>query len=224
MSAQIKTPPHRRNPDWYKVQYRLASTLANRAFTQETPAARKDGFASAKREIDELLRACWSMLEPLPLERLFGKHRETRKFIADSVVPAGLDLKALIELGLNDFAAGEDEDFGLKTVVRRLRKGRSVSPLTIVEAIVAAKENPGPALLLDLACFFQLSKDEARAREYAAQAFEKVPAAERERLRARAADDPMLKTVPGVVVPPGKRRCQWPKREEKAEKPPRSWV
>jgi hypothetical protein len=227
MSAQVETPPYRRNPDWYRAQYRLASTLSNQAFTKKDPSMRQAGFTDARLEVDKLLRACWSMLEPLPLERLMAKRRKTRKFIANTVVPAGLNLKAFLDLELGGGTAGKDEEFDLRTVIRRLRRGKSVSPLTIVEAVVAKKKESGqklgPSLLLDLACFFYLSKDEARAQECVKKAFEMVPAAERDRLRARAAADPTLKTIPGIVVTE-KRRCHWSKRESDGDdKPPRPW-
>jgi len=221
MNKQIETPPYRLNLDWYRVKYRLASTLTNRAFTTEERVARKLGYTRARKEIDGLLQACWSTLEPLPLEKLLGRNREVREFVADKALPSALDLKALIELGVSE-EPGEDEGLSLKAVNRRLRQGKIVSPLTIVEAIVAEEEDPSASLMLDLACFFNQMQDEARAKRYATKALEKLPAADRERLRARAAADPMLKTIPGIGEE--KRRCPWPKRGAgEADKPSRPW-
>ena len=223
MTRQIETPPYRRNPDWYRVKYRLAATLTNRAFITSEPMPRKLGYTRAQKEIDELLWACWSTLEPLPLEGLRRGSREVREFVARSAVPAALDLKALIELGLNG-EPGEDQNLTLKTVARRLKKGETVTPLTIVNAVVAEKEDPSAFLMLDLACFFNQIGDKKKARDYAAKAIEKLPAADRGRLRARAASDPMLMTIPGLARVEEKRRCQWPKRASgEAERPPRPW-
>jgi len=223
MSNQVQTPPHRRNMDWYRVKYRFAVALSNRAFTQTDPVACKADYARAKNEVDELLQACWSTLDPLPLERLFGKDSELRDFVARIVRYAAVNLKASIEAGLDGFA-GLDENRSFAEVNRRLRKGKTVPPLTIVQAVLKDKEDPGPYLLLDVACFFVVAGNTARAREYVDKALAVVPEDQRESLRSRAAKDPFLEKIPGIANAEEKRRCHWPKRDAAAsEKPPRQW-
>ena len=226
MSNQVQTPPYRRISDWYRITIPARLDALQPRLHATDPTVRKTGYGRAKVEIDELLRSCWSMLEPLPLEIFRRKDREVREFISKTVLVAALDLKALIEVGLDDFA-GLDEGLSLTEVNRRLRKGKHVTPLTIVEAILRERENPSALLLLDLACFFHLSKNDARAGELAEKAYAAAPDDKRDLLRARAAEDPMLKGIPAIssAKPSGaKHRCQWPKREpEESQAPPRSW-
>ncbi|HEY6730214.1 MAG TPA: hypothetical protein VI039_04230 [Solirubrobacterales bacterium] len=225
MNAEVVTPPHRDNPDWYRVKYRLASTLTNDAHVHKT------SYEPAAKEIDELLQACWQQMLDLettwPWQR---KDKELRKFIVEGVEPAALDLKALIELGLQKSKPGEALGWDLATVRKQLREGKPVPPLTIIEALLKAKK-PGRSLLFDLACFFQLSGDSKRARQYADEAFATVPTAELARVRAQVAADPMLKVIPGVIAPtdqPAKgRSCRWPWQEAKAKEPAapaRPWI
>lgn len=224
MNAEVVTPPYRDNPDWYRVKYRLASTLTNDAYVHKT------GYEPAAKEIDELLQACWRQtLASGTTWRRRRKDEEMQKFLTDGVEPAALDLKALIELGRQKYKAGEALGWDLATVRKQLRDKNPVPPLTIVEALLKARK-PGRSLLFDLACFFQLSGDSKRARQYADEAFATVPAADLGRVRARVAADPMLSVIPGVIVPAKKpaksRSCRWPWQEAKAEEPAaaRPWI
>lgn len=217
----VKTPPPGKNPDWYRLKYRLASTLTNGAYVN------KSGYADAEKEIDELLAACWPWLKPSPLDLLLKRDEDVREFVTKTVQYAALDLKALIALGLDEGRAGVNEGLGLPEVRRRLRRKEPITPLTIVEAVLQSKNDPTALLLLDIACFFQLSGDARRAKQLADEAFAKYPPSKEKQLRARAAEDPMLKTIPGIVSakqPEEKRRCQWPKRDAgEPEKPVRTW-
>jgi len=204
MSPQVVTPPHRTNPDWYRVKYRLASTLTNDAYVNGK------SYDPAAKAIDELLQACW---QQMPVR---GRRRdadpELQSFAMDLVEPAALDLKALIELGRHDYQAGAAKGWDLPTVRKLLQEEKPVPPLTIVEAILCAKQL-GRSLLFDLACFFQLAGDSGRARRYSNEAFATVPAADLARMRARVAADPMLSVIPGVAAPAVK-----PKKGKKAKK------
>lgn len=221
-NPQIKTPPHEWNLDWYRVKYRLASTLANDAWVNKTD------FAPASKEVESLLHACWRVLDPLPWKRLKRKNRETIRFVDETVVLAVLDLKALIDLGLDGFDPGEDERWGLRSVRRRLRAGKPVPPLTIVEAISASKKKHGPSLSFDLACFFHLSGNDERAAEFVKQGFDAVPAEKMKRYRERVAADPMLRSIPGAILPPEvlpvpkkTKKSRKKKAEKKSRKKPR---
>ena len=194
-SATMKTLPPNRNVDWYRVKYRLASTLTNEAFV------RKGDYAEAKQQIDELLTACWPILKPSPLELWLGRNQEVREFVTKTVQYAALNLKALIEMERDGERAGEKEVIGLRAVRRRLQKGLYVSPLTIVEEVLWNKRDKTDLLLLDIACFFQLSGDRERARHYACEALAMMPESEQEQLRAEAARDPMLKEIPELRTP-----------------------
>ena len=210
----MQTLSYRRNQDWYRVKYRLASTRTNQAYRQTNRAERERTYLLARKEIDALLRECWSMLEPLPLEPLLGRNKKVRSFISTTVLFSALDLKALIELELAG-SAGEGRVLSLKGLKWSLRKGKEVSPLTIVKTILKEKDDPSVFLLLDLACFFHLAKDDAKAKEFADKAFAKVPADQRKQLRARAAKDPMLEGIPGIA--------SGGKGEKQKAEPPRPW-
>ncbi len=211
---QVQTLPYRRNSDWYRVKYRLASTRANQAYRQRNQLRRRETYLLARRDIDELLRKCWAMLEPLPLEPLFGRNKELRAFLSGTVLFAAYDLKALIELELAG-SAGEAEVLRLKSLKRSLRRKKLVSPLTIAETILREKDDPSVFLLLDLACFFHLADNDVRAKELVDRALAKTPADEREPLRSRIAKDPMLAGIPGVASGgrPGSKKAP----------PPRPW-
>lgn len=224
----LKTLAPRKNTDWYRIKFRLASTLANDAV--ENPAVAATRFDEAGKEIDGLLKVCWTMFELLPLERMARRNRECMRFVRDVVVPAALVLKAIIDLGQRSFDPGSDEKLALSTVRKRLRRGKAMSPLTLMKAVIADREDPSALLLLDFACFYALSNrpgDRAVAERYKDEAFAKTPADKREWLRARAAKDPMLKRIPGIATPPQRaeqRRCHWTKRPpEEPQKPPRPW-
>ena len=216
-STAIKTPSPGKNPDWYRIKYRLASTLANKAYDKGCD------YAEAERELDELLEKCWPMLKPSPLDLLLKKDHAVREFVAGTVQYAALNVKALIELERDGRRMGENEAIGLRAVRRRLRKGVHVPPLTIVEEVLRNKKNKSHLLLLDIACFFNLGGDKRRANYYAKEALDRAPESRREAVRAAAAEDPMLRGL-SALEPKDKPRCQWSKREpEKAKTPPRSW-
>ena len=216
-SKAIKTPAPGKIPDWYRIKYRLASTLANKAFEEN------GDYARAEAELDGLLEKCWPMLKPSPLDLLLKKDHDVREFVAGTVQYAALNVKALIELERDGRRMGENEAIGLRVVRRRLRKGVYVSPLTIVEEVLKNKKDKSHRLLIDIACFFNLGGDTRRANYYAKEALERAPESKREAVRAGAAADPMLKGI-RALEPEEKQRCQWPKREpEKPTTPPRSW-
>jgi hypothetical protein len=152
------------------------------------------------------------------------------RFVREVVVPAALVLKAIIDLGQRSFDPGSDENLALSTVRKRLRRGKTMPPLTLMNAVIADKEDPSVSLLLDFACFYALSSrpgDRAVAERYKDEAFAKTSAEKREWLQARAAKDPMLKRIPGIATPEKQgeqRRCHWIKRPpEEPQKPPRPW-
>ncbi|HET9591633.1 MAG TPA: hypothetical protein VFP17_01850, partial [Solirubrobacterales bacterium] len=189
---ELRTQRHRRNPDWYRVKFRLASTLANDAYKNHR------SFKRAGKEIDELLDACWWALEPWPWERLSKSNRKLRKFVATAAEPSALDLKALIDLCLHDREQGEPRHEDLKTVRRRLQREEAVSPRTVIDALIADKKEPKSSFLFDVACFFQIAGESALARDYARRAWRGVPADEVKRTERRVAADPMLREIPDV--------------------------
>jgi tetratricopeptide (TPR) repeat protein len=197
----LRTRRPRRNPDWYKVKFRLASTLANDAY------ANAKSFEPAAKQIDELLQACWWALEPWPWERLSKRNRVLRKFVARVAEPASIDLKALIDLCLNGRRQGDSSHEDLAKVRRRLQREEPVSPRSIVDALIAAKElaaerepevRPSPSFLFDIACFFQIAGEAGLARTYARRAWQAVPADKVERFEQRVQADPMLSEIPDV--------------------------
>lgn len=188
-SKRLRTPRHRRDPDWYRVEYRLASTLANDAYVSET------SFESAAKEVDKLLEACWYVLEPWPWERLSERNRALRRFVSKKVEPAAINLKALISLGLADFEPGEALHLNLEEIRSLLQRGENVPPLTIVEALIIDRRKPGPLFCFDLACFFQLADMRRRALEWVEAAWDVVPASELPWYQTQVATDPMLESI-----------------------------
>jgi tetratricopeptide (TPR) repeat protein len=189
---KLRTVRHRRNPDWYRVMFRLASTLANDSY--------KNGrsFQRAGKVIDELLDACWWALDPWPWERLSKSNRKLRRFASRVAEPAALDLKALIDLCLNGRRQGMIRHEDLKTVRRHLQRKETVSPRTIVDALIADKKEPESNFLFDIACFFQIAGEHRLAREYAGRAWRLVPPEKVKRTAERVAADPMLSEIPDV--------------------------
>jgi hypothetical protein len=202
-SSKIKTPAHQWNVDWYRVKYSLVATLSNDGYVRRSE---KESFVPASEEIESLLRACWQVLDPLPWKKLRRRNRETIEFIDKTVAPAALSQKALIDLALRNFEPGEDEGIDFASVRRRVRRGKPPTPSTIIEAIMASRKKRSASLSFDLACFFQLSGDSARAAKLVKEGFAAVPANQQERMRERVAADPMLRTIPGVAPPPAKTR------------------
>jgi tetratricopeptide (TPR) repeat protein len=195
-SRRLRTPPHRKDPDWYRVKYRLASTMANDAYENET------SFRSAAEEIDVLLDACWHALEPWPWKRLSKRNRALRAFVGEKVEPAAINLKALIYLGLEGFEVGKPLHLNLHRVRCKLKRDEPVPPLTIVEALIADRKKnqkkPGPLFCFDLACFFKLGRMESRALEWIEAAWAAVPTSELAWYRAQVAADPMLCVLPDL--------------------------
>lgn len=189
---ELRTQRHRRNPDWYRVKFRLASTLANHAYKD------KRSFKRAGKEIDELLDACWWALEPWPWERLSKTNRKLRKFVSKVAEPAALALKALIDLCLNDREQGEARHEDLKKVSCRLKREEAVSPRTVIDALVADRKDPKWNFLFDVACFFQIAGETGLASDYARRAWRAVPAGQVKRTERRVAADPMLSEIPDV--------------------------
>jgi tetratricopeptide (TPR) repeat protein len=188
----LRTPGHRRNPDWYRVKFRLASTLANEAYVHET------SFDPAAKEIDELLDACWWAREPWPWERLSKSNRALREFVSPIAEPAALDLKALICLGQNGFDQGKPRHQDLGAIRSQLQRGEPVAPRAIIDALIADRKHPRATFFFDIACFFQLAGKTDLARDYARKAWRGVPPSEVKRYERRVADDPMLREIPDV--------------------------
>lgn len=223
MSAKVVTPPSRKNTDWYRVQYRLASTLLNDAYVN------KSSFDPTATETDELLKVIWKMLAPGWGVR-WAREAPLRRFLRRTAEPATLSLKAIADLGLRAFNPGDAEGLALNAVRRRLRAGETVSPQAIVDALIWENEEPRRSLCFDLACFFMLSGDNLRARRYAKEGLSKVPPDEQARMRARLAADPMLGAIPGLELTPeapSDAGC-WgflKGKPEQADEPPiRPWV
>lgn len=222
MTVKLVTPPHRENLDWYRVKYRLASTLVNDAYV------RKSSFKPAAKEVDGLLGQTWEMLAPdRSLKR--WKRARLRQFLRETVEPAAFSLKASADLGVNGLKPGAAEGLDLDTVRKRLQAGDFVPPQTIVDAILESEKEPRAPLLFDLACFFHLAGDDEKALRYAEAAFRDLPEAARARTRARAAADPMLGAIPGLSTEVGgkARRCRlipWSKPEKEPERAARPWV
>lgn len=223
MSEKVVTPPSRKNTDWYRVQYRLASNLVNDAYVS------KGSFEAGAAETDALLKVIWRMLAP-GWGVSWAKDAPLRRFLRQTAEPATLSLKAIADLGLRDFNPGDAQGLDLNSVRRMLRADETVSPQAIVDALMREKRERKPSLCFDFACFFMLSGDNERAREYAEEGLRKVPPDRQARLRARIAADPMLGAIPGLgLIPETAReggRCGFLKRRPKqADRlPARPWI